>query len=150
MDLKKLKQRPHLNEHKKYIQFKNLIDELDKKELPAKVAEKINAHIEFVNSIPDTDPKLGKKVKLVQTNILKLLEKELKIVTKNHYRNMWLAVGMSAFGIPLGVVFGLLMDNMGLLAIGIPIGMVIGIAYGTKLDKKAQENENQLDVEIKY
>ena len=104
----------------------------------------------LVNSISDSDSKLGKKVKKIQTNILKLLEKELKLVAKNHYRNMWLAVGMSAFGVPLGVVFGLIMDNMALLALGLPIGMVIGIAYGTTLDKKAQENGNQLDVEIKY
>jgi len=150
MELKNVKQRPNLKEDKKYTQFKHLIDELGTKELPIEIIDKVNIHIDLVNSIPDSDSEFGKKIKKIQTNILKLLEKELKIVTKNHYRNIWLAVGMSAFGVPLGVVFGLVMDNMALLAIGLPIGMVLGLAYGTSLDKKAQENGNQLDVEIKY
>lgn len=35
--------------------------------------------------------KTGQKT---QTNTIKLVEKELKLVTKNHCRNTWLAIGM--------------------------------------------------------
>lgn len=77
------------------------------------------------------------------------LEKEVKLVPKNHYRNRWLALGMAAFGLPMGVVFGISLGNMAFLAIGLPIGMAIGIAVGTGLDKKASEEGRQLDVEIK-
>jgi hypothetical protein len=31
-----------------------------------------------------------------------------------------------------------------------PIGLVIGIATVTMMDQKADENEKQLDIEIKY
>jgi hypothetical protein len=31
-----------------------------------------------------------------------------------------------------------------------PIGLAIGIATGTMMDQKADENEKQLDIEIKY
>ncbi len=57
---------------------------------------------------------------------------------------------MAAFGIPLGVAFGISIGNMGLLGIGLPIGMVIGMAVGSVMDKKAVESGRQLDLEIKY
>ena len=79
-----------------------------------------------------------------------MVEKELKLVTKNHYRNTWLAIGMTAFGIPLGIAFGGSLGNMAFIGIGMPIGMAIGIAVGTEMDKKASENGKQLDLEIKY
>ena len=62
---------------------------------------------------------------------------------------MWLAIGMSAFGLPIGVAFGLSIGNIGLMAIGLPIGMAIGAAVGTGMDKKALEAGRQLDIEIK-
>jgi hypothetical protein len=71
-------------------------------------------------------------------------------VPKNHYRNVWLALGIAAFGVPLGVVFGASLGNMGYLAIGIPFGLSIGLAIGTGLDKKAADEGRQLDVEINF
>jgi hypothetical protein len=91
---------------------------------------------------------LGKIIRRTQSRILILIEKELKLVTKNHYRNTWLAVGMSAFGLPIGVVFGAILENMAFIGIGLPLGMAIGIAVGTAMDKKASENGKQLDLEI--
>lgn len=91
---------------------------------------------------------MRKQIRKTQASILKLIEKELKLVARNHYRNTWLAIGMAAFGIPLGVVFGKSLGNMGLLGIGLPIGMVIGIAVGSVMDKKAFEAGKQLDFEM--
>jgi len=65
-----------------------------------------------------------------------------------HWNDTWLAVGMAAFGIPLGVAFGASLGNMAFLAIGIPVGMAIGIAVGTGMDKKAFEEGRQIDLEI--
>ena len=58
-----------------------------------------------------------------------------------------MALGMAAFGVPLGVAFGTSLDDMSFLAIGLPIGMVIGLAVGSGMDKKALEEGRQLDVE---
>jgi hypothetical protein len=74
----------------------------------------------------------------------------MKLVPKDYYRSLWMTLGMSAFGIPMGVVFGISMGSMAYLGIGLPIGLVIGIAVGTAMDKKALEEGRQLDVEIKY
>ena len=57
---------------------------------------------------------------------------------------------MTAFGLPIGVVFGLLMKNMGLMAIGLPIGLGVGAAVGSSMDKKALQEGRQIDVEMKF
>lgn len=147
-----LKGRPDITDIKLsiiYTQLSALLSELRKKELPHKIIESINQDIETINATPLTGNEFRKLVKQKQTNILKLVEKELKIVPKNHYRNIWLLLGMSAFGLPIGVALGLSIGNIGLLAIGLPIGMAIGIAVGTAMDKKAIEEGRQLEVEIK-
>lgn len=57
--------------------------------------------------------------------------------------------GFTAFGLPIGVAFGLSLGNIGLLGLGLPIGMAIGFAIGSLLDKKAFTEGRQLNIEIK-
>lgn len=135
--------------YKIYIQFGILLSELRKKKLTDANIAFINDAIAELNALP-ADINLRKIVKQKQTTILKILEKEHKIVPKNYYRNIWLPVGMSAFGLPLGAAFGLAIGNIGLLSIGLPIGMAIGVGVGVNLDKKALTEGRQLDVEVKY
>ncbi|WP_185151753.1 hypothetical protein [Chryseobacterium sp. SN22] len=142
-----------LTEHKTnrlYQQWQALLDSLGDKKISAETAGIINQEVEAINSTSLKDKSLQNLLKVKQTFILKLLEKNEKLVPKNHYRNLWLAAGMAAFGIPLGVIFGISFGNMGFLGIGLPIGMSIGIAVGASMDKKAQTENRQLDVEIKY
>ncbi len=154
MNIIELKERKNISDTIKlnriYVQFGELLKELDKKDLPVKSIESINQDITELNSISLVSANFSKLIKQKQTKIIKVIEKELKIVPKNYYRNIWLAVGMSAFGLPIGVAFGLSVGNMGLLAIGLPIGMAIGIAVGSKMDKKAFEEGRQLNIEVKY
>jgi hypothetical protein len=133
-----------------YVQFQEFLKELRKKELPHKIIEFVNQDIEDLNSTSLLGNELRKLVKQKQEKIIKLLEKELKIVPKDYYQNFWLALGMCVFGIPLGVVLGTSLENMGLLGIGIPIGLAIGSVLGSRMDKKASEEGRQLDVKIKY
>ena len=154
MEIYVFNKRPNIESDKKLtnksIDFEKLLNELKKKKIPSEIINSINQYIDEIHSFSGSNKGLLKLLQKVQTRILKLIEKELKIVTKNHYRNMWLAVGMTAFGLPFGLVFGISTGNMALMAIGLPVGMVIGMAIGTVKDKKAFENENQLDIEIKY
>lgn len=152
MKIIELKRRPGFDQDKKlinsYDQFDKLLIELKKKKLPEEIVNSINNGINKINSVSESDKVLRKQIRKTQASILKLIEKELKLVARNHYRNTWLAIGMAAFGIPLGVVFGKSLGNMGLLGIGLPIGMVIGIAVGSVMDKKAFEAGKQLDFEM--
>lgn len=153
MTITELKDRPNLDVtgklFKLYIQFSEILNQLRKKQLPDTFITFINSEITALNALPDGD-ELRKITKAKQTIILKVLEKEHKIVTKNHYRNIWLPVGMTAFGLPLGAAFGLAIGNIGLLSIGLPIGMAIGIGVGVSLDKKALQEGRQLDVAVRY
>ncbi|PHN04033.1 hypothetical protein CRP01_24435 [Flavilitoribacter nigricans DSM 23189 = NBRC 102662] len=109
---------------------------------------RINTEINDINTFPGEGKDLKRKIRAVRTSILKIVEKELKLVPRNYYRNQWMALGMSVFGIPLGVVFGSALGNLAFLGIGLPIGMSIGLAVGTNMDQKAQKEGRQLDVEL--
>lgn len=125
--------------------LQTLLTAISEKEIPESLTARINEIIAGINNFSGPDPELLKSMKTGQAAILKLLEKELKIVPQNHYQTLWMVLGMSAFGLPLGAAFGTAMGNMGLLAIGLPIGMGIGIAVGTGMDKKANSEGRQLD-----
>lgn len=154
MEFIKPVKKPATEENKKleekYREFNALVVELGKKEVPDELAKLVNSHIEQLNNFQGPDKDQLKQLRKTQSAILKLIEKELKLVTKNHYLNLWTALGMSAFGLPVGVAIGLSVGNIALLAIGLPIGMAIGMAVGTGLDKKAFESGKQLSVEIKF
>lgn len=154
MEIKELKIRLNINQLKKttsaYDQFGNLLAELRKKELPEEIVLTINNEIDKINSISDSKKRFRKQIRKTLSTILNLVEKDLKLVTKNHYQNTWLALGMAAFGIPLGVALGAIFGNMAFIGIGIPLGMALGAVIGKNLDKKALEEERQIDIEIKY
>ncbi|WP_299684243.1 hypothetical protein [uncultured Dokdonia sp.] len=132
---------------KKVTTFQNLLGELGERKLPEDVIMSINEHIMYLNGIT-TKGELSKELRKRQSKILALLLKKLKLVPKGYYRNMWMAVGMSAFGVSFGVAFGVALDNMAFLGIGIPIGMGIGIAIGTAMDAKAEKEGKQLEFAV--
>jgi len=151
MEIHELNKRPNIEQNiklnRQFIQFEKLIFELKTKEIPDEIVIFINNNIEEINS--NSEKELKKQIKKTQTKILKLIEKELNLVTKNHYRNTWFILGM-AMGVAIGSAIGSSSGNTSLLAVGIPIGFTIGIAIGTSKDKEAKDNGLQLDVEIKY
>lgn len=154
MQITELKPRPEIGGNSKvnnpYEQFKNIIIELNKKEIPASTIEKMNVEIQLMNSFRGTDDELKKLIRNKQNQVLKIAEKDTKIVVKNHHRNIWLPVGMTVFGLPIGVAFGMAIDNMAMMATFLPIGMFVGIIVGSLLDQKAQKEGRQLDLNLKY
>ena len=83
-----------------YQQLKALLDELEKKDISDQTKETINQQVGVINSTSLKDKALSKLLKEKQTGILKMLEKEYKLVPKNYYRTMWLAAGLATFGLP--------------------------------------------------
>jgi hypothetical protein len=130
---------------KQFSSLQSLLEAIGKKEVPEVQLQKINEIIGGINVFSGTDQELIKAIKAGQSIFIKLLEKELKIVPQNHYQMQWMVLGMSVFGLLLGVAFGAAMGNMGLLGIGLPIGMAIGIAVGKGMDTKAKNEGRQLD-----
>lgn len=152
--MKRLIERPGIAENEKasnvYGQLGQLLHALEQKELPGEVGALIDHEIETLNSTSDSNKKFAASVKKAENKIVQLVEKKLKIVPRNYYRKLWFVLGMSAFGLPIGVAIGLSVGNLGLLGIGLPIGMGIGFAVGSSLDQKALKEGRQLDFEVKY
>lgn len=132
-----------------FSQFRQLLAELENREIPDEIVTSINNDIDEINSITVIGNELQKEIERRLQRIIKLLEKNLKLVPKNYYRNLWMILGIAVFGIPIGVIFGASLDNMAYLAIGLPIGLVIGIGVGAVMDQKALKKGRQLDIEIK-
>ncbi|MEL7122511.1 MAG: hypothetical protein AAFO07_23905 [Bacteroidota bacterium] len=153
MEIIELLEKPNLNVDEKVAKahqhLNQLLTELRKRELPEEVIMTINEEVEQVNSFSGAGKELKTQYNKVKTSILNLIELKLKLVTKGHYRMKWMAVGMTAFGLPLGVVFGLTLGSMAFLGIGLPIGLAMGLAIGSGMDQKALEEGRQLDLEIK-
>ena len=153
MEIKELKSRKTFENEKiqnGYIQFGDLLSLINKKTLQEKSIQVINTEIDTINNIRVSSNILRKQVRKSQVKIIRFIEKSEKLVVKNHYRNLWMVLGMTAFGIPLGTAFGASQGNMGFIGIGMPIGMVIGIAVGTKKDKEAAKNGFQLQIMLKH
>ncbi len=152
MEIYKIVERNIVERNKKitkaYQRMHNLIGALVKKEIPVEIVKTINDDVEKINAFAGTEKELKKELQKTHCNILKYVEKELKYVPRNHYRNTWLAIGMSVFGIPMGMAFSMSLNNYAFIGIGIPIGMSIGMAIGTGMDKKAKEENKQLDIEV--
>jgi ABC-type transporter Mla subunit MlaD len=64
--------------------LEKLIEALKDKSLPNSIVDSINRNIEDLNSISDSANDLRSQIKAKQSNLIKLLEKEIKIVPKNY------------------------------------------------------------------
>jgi hypothetical protein len=132
---------------RRVLKFQELLKALSDHEISESVLQSINIEIETANQA-QSESTLAQQLQKSHKNILKISEKELNLVAKDHYRNMWMALGMTIFGIPFGVAFGAALNNYAFIGVGIPIGFGIGIAVGSKKDNEAHEEGRQLDVEV--
>lgn len=126
--------------------FQQLLDEIGKREVPVDVYEAISQKVADLNAMDAEN--LRRNLSKNQSSIVRLLEKELKLVPKGYYQTLWMALGMSAFGLPIGVAIGAATGNMAFLAIGLPIGLPIGVAVGMSMDKKAAQEGRQLNLTL--
>ena len=146
--MKPLKRRSDLESSeklsKKYDEFDSLMNELNDHQLPNDVILQINTQVDELNNFIGDEKGVLKKLRKSTTSILNVVRKELNLVTKRYYQNLWMVLGMSMFGIPFGMVLGFSVDNFGLFGAGLPMGMGIGIIIGNRMDTKAQNEGRQL------
>jgi len=129
-----------------YFQLVAILKELTRKDLESYLIRKIHLELRLLNSSVLSDSELKKLLKLKQTRILKLVEKEHKIITKNHYRILLMVLGMSYFGLPIGLASRISMGNIGFMGLGLTIVMFLGLTIGSWLYKKAAKEGRQLDL----
>ena len=122
---------------------------MNKRDIPNLLVDTLNREIEEINAAILSEKGWKTTIKKKQFKILRQLEKELKIVPINYYRNMWLAIGIGGIGIPIGFLIGTGLGSMAFLGLGMPVGLAIGLPVGMGMDKKAKVEGRQLDVEVK-
>ncbi|MEM7369061.1 MAG: hypothetical protein AAF587_10720 [Bacteroidota bacterium] len=144
-----LKDRPTLDQHPKlqaaYQKAQLLIDALNAKDIPLETEMSIREEIQKIDAYTGPEKGLAKVLRKGQRTILAIVRKETGLVSKGFYRTLWMSLGMTVFGLPLGMAYAIAMNNFGLFAIGLPIGMGIGIAVGSGMDSKAAKDGKQLE-----
>ena len=128
-------------EQKALEQFNELISALNDKELDEEIIKHIKGNISKVRSELTFNT-----IKKEESKILDYVKEKYGYVAKNHYMSLWIALGMSAIGVPIGVAIGLALDQLGFMGIGIGGGLAIGVAIGSAKDKKAKEQGKQLPI----
>lgn len=129
---------------KRYDRLQGLLTALRTRALPDDLVFAINEELKQLNA-PKTSPAhLRRALVQKELRILRLVEKKAKLVTPGYYRQMWTGLGMSAFGLPLGVAIGTSLGNLAYLALGLPIGLAIGSLVGRQKDKQAAAENRQL------
>lgn len=126
--------------------IRTLVDELNGKPIPDPVVAGVNREIEKINVCFGTDKQVVKVIERSYVKILDLVKKESGIVTKDYYKNQWLAIGMGGIGVPIGVVLMALTKNPVFLALGLPLGFPIGYWIGQKKDQQARRDNKQLSI----
>lgn len=121
--------------------FNELIDALNDKSLDQENVDHIKEHITTIEKKPSFNT-----IKKEESKILDHIKDKKGYVAKNHYMSLWIALGMSAIGVPIGVAIGLALDQLGFMGIGIGGGLAIGVAIGSAKDNKAKKEGKQLPI----
>jgi hypothetical protein len=129
-----------------YSCFKELLQELRNKELSQKVIACISRDIKEINSSANTDKILSKLLNDKHTKILTLVKKEYKLIPKGRYTTLWAILGIIVFGLPLGIMYGKITDNMGIIGTGLSVGLGVGILVGMWFDNKVKKEGRQLNI----
>ena len=128
-------------EQKAVDHFNELIDALNDKEIDETTEDYIKKRISVIK-----DNFTYNTIKKEESKILDYINKQLGYVAENHYKSLWIALGMSAIGVPIGVAIGLALDQLGFMGIGIAFGLAIGVGIGSSKDQEAKKQGKQLPI----
>lgn len=127
-----------------FQKVQTLVESLNRYQLPQDVTEEINKEIIAIESLQGTEKEMVHRLNKTERKILHLVKSKLKLVPEKYYTHMWLPLGMTVFGLPLGTLVFLLTGNAAFIGIGLPLGMGIGIFLGMALDRRAGKQNKVL------
>ena len=129
-------------------QFEQLIQEIQRMELPPEVIVELNTELEKLELQLVFQKKFYEQIKTSKAVLLNILFKEVGVVPINHYRDLWIALGLSGIGLPLGIFLSFFMDNSSAIALGIALGCSMGIVIGSNLDNQAEAEGRQMAIRL--
>lgn len=129
---------------KQAVLINELISEINTKNISKELKDQFRQDLNELHDFSGKARKLAAQIRKKRNKWLDLLLKEHGLVSKGYYQNFYMPVGMTAIGLPLGVIISNLSDNTGYIALGLPIGMIAGMIYGMSRDTKAKREGRQL------
>lgn len=135
---------------KVYDRLALLLKELGTRDLSQETIQSINKELEEIDQSSGSGRKFKNLIKKKEQKILEVVTKQENLFPANYFQSHWMALGMAAIGLPLGVVFGLALGNIAFLGIGLPIGLAIGMSLGAEKDKKVKEENRQLNYKREF
>lgn len=127
-----------------------LLEELRTRELSHSTIISINKEVEVLNKNTFYGRKFKKLIKKKEEKILEVTRKQENLFPANYFQSHWMATGMLAIGLPLGVAFGLALGNIAFFGIGLPIGLALGMSLGAEKDKKVKDENRQLNFKLEF
>ena len=119
-----------------------ILADLDDREIKPKSFNDLLKRLKLVLS----GPTKYQQIRTFYSDLTRKLAKEYDLVTPKYYQTQWMMLGMTLFGLPMGLAMGAALDNMAFMGIGLPVGMPIGLAIGMEKDKKALAEGRVLDI----
>lgn len=132
---------------KAYNAIEQLIEALNKKEIPKNVLENINSKVKKINAYTGDYKRLTKLIKKSDKDIENLVETEFGWVKKSYYQGLWTVYGMLAGG-----VFSTIFTQLGFeetwssYGLAIPMGLIFGMLAGKNKDTQVAKDGLQLDI----
>lgn len=132
---------------KAYNAIEQLIEALNKKEIPKNVLENINSKVKEINTYTGDHKRLTKLIKKSDKDIETLVETEFGWVKKSYYQGLWTVYGMLA-----GAVFSTIFTQLGFdetwssYGLAIPMGLIFGMLAGKNKDTQVAKDGLQLDI----
>ena len=147
--------KPHIHQElasdKKYnrslSKLSSLIEAINQKNVPQSFSDLSNQKILELDRLTGPVRKHRKALDQTYQDLMTRARKELNLVTKNYYQNLWMALGLSVFGVPMGIGLSFaLRGDISLMGAFLAMGLPIGLAIGAGMDKKAAKEGRQLDI----
>lgn len=123
-----------------------VIDALNQHQLSKEFADSAASTLAPPLASENSPKAIAKSIKTKRLQLLRLANVQMNLSVPGQYRNQWAPLGMTIFGLPIGLALSTANDNLGLLALGLPIGLSLGMAIGNGMDAKAEQAGRQLKI----
>lgn len=141
---KKAEETDDVKLEKSLMDTAKLLAAIEKKGVPV---EDLESHLSTLKNHLALEDLKRVYIQRVYSQIVQLVQKKHGYVRPKHYQTQWMILGISLFGVPIGLIFSLVvLDNIAFMGLGFGFGMPIGIAIGMQMDKKAEAEGKVLDL----
>ncbi len=129
-------------------QYNKLLKLLQDKPLETETIDFITNQVKSIESLNLQLKNSSRKIKKSKQQLLSYLQKNEGIYPKNHFITLYMAVGMTAIGLPAGILLSFLVNNTAFLGVGLPIGLSIGLALGHQKDLQIKAKGKQINYAV--